>query len=178
MALFLVWTRHRAASGRTQRGFSLGENVTTADFRKNFLADGVRMGRPRKYRSWCWVGTKGIPALGGNWGRMTPGVPSTSDSLWFCGAELRASPRHPSGFIFLMDLFRVPQFDSFLLQATLEDNRAQCCHFSPSCFLSDPSPLLYSISGFLFFNLLSKNIKENVGVLAEPQRRVRLCFLW
>ena len=74
MALLLVWMRHRDASGRTQHGFSLGENVTTAGFRKNFLADGARMGRPRKYRSWCWAGTKGIPALGGNWGRMTPGV--------------------------------------------------------------------------------------------------------
>ena len=80
MGLFLAWKRHRASSGRTQRGFSLGEKVTTADFRKNFLADGARMGRPRKYMSWCWVLTKGIPAQGGNWGRVTPGIPSMSDS--------------------------------------------------------------------------------------------------
>ena len=57
-------------------------------------------------------GTKGIPARGGAWGWMTPAVPSASDSLWFCEAELRVSPRHPSGFTSRMNLFRVPQFDS------------------------------------------------------------------
>ena len=119
--------------------------------------------------SWCRAHTKGIPAQGGNWGLVTPGIPSTSDSPRFREAELRAAPRHPLGFPFLVDLFSSPVQLSLLFQAALDDNRAQRCHFSPSRFLSDPSPLLYSISGFLFFNLLSKNIKENGGVLTEPQ---------
>lgn len=69
MGSFLAWKRPIPSSVRTQRGFSLGEKVTTADFRKNFLTDGARTGRPRKYTSWCWESL----GEGGHKGDSCPG---------------------------------------------------------------------------------------------------------
>ena len=135
------------------------------------------MWRPGKYMSWCRAHTKGIPAQGGNWGLVTPGIPSTSDSPRFREAELRAAPRHPLGFPFLVDLFSSPVQLSLLFQAALEDNRAQRCHFSPSRFLSDPSPLLYSISGFLFFKLPC-HAMGTLRQLMERQTMARKKGLW
>lgn len=45
-------------------------------------------------------------------------------------------------------------------------------------FLSNPFSVLYSTAGFFFFNVLSKNIKENGEVFTGPQWHVRFHPLW
>ena len=69
MGSLLAWKRPIPSPVRTQRGFGLGEKVTTADFGKNFLTDGARTGRPRKYTSWCWESL----GEGGHKGDSCPG---------------------------------------------------------------------------------------------------------